>query len=86
MQRDALARFDAINAALDGGVGGAGGLSAGDLAAHGLEGLDAEQLLEEQAAVTEAIEKLDCWNLHAQVGWGEGIQLWWSCLGYSGAV
>jgi ATPase subunit of ABC transporter with duplicated ATPase domains len=67
-QREALERFEAVNAAIEVVAGGgavevAGGGGGGEEA----EAADLDDLLSEQAALTERIEALDCWNLHAQV-------------------
>jgi len=51
-QRDALDAFDAVNERL---------------AAGGVEAAELETLVERQAELTEEIERLGCWNLHAEV-------------------
>ena len=70
-QRDALARFDAVNAAIE-AAASASALDGADEAKPG--GLpddsvdtDLDELITEQAALAETIDDLDCWQLTSQV-------------------
>lgn len=66
--RDALQRFEAINVLLEERAKGAAPWTAAALGEgeRPLEVMDLEELLSEQAAVTERIDALNAWNLDAQ--------------------